>query len=438
MSRRVAGLLASSRRLVGSSSLHLWRRSFPAPSLPFLPMASDSDALQRTPLHAAHVALGAKMMGFGGFDMPVQYSGILAEHRAVRQAAGLFDVSHMGEVEVAGPDALAFVQHLVTNDVSVLTPPTGRFSGEQGAGRAGSGEAGRALYAAMCNSAGGTVDDLLVYRLSDEGGHPRLLLVINASNVDKDLAHIRELHASGDFDCKVTDRSDDTALLALQGPKAIEIAQTLTDLPLSDIPYYRFAEAAPGAFAGTRRALVSRTGYTGESGLELYLAPDEVEGVWEKLLAAGAEHGLLPAGLGARDTLRLEAGFSLYGHELADDISPLEAGLGWVVKLKKDDFVGHGALTAQKKDGVPRRVVGLLMEERGIPRQGCAVTNADEEPIGEVTSGSQSPTLGRGMALALVQNDPAYAEPGTSVRVVVRGRPLQARVVQPPFHKLDV
>jgi aminomethyltransferase len=396
-------------------------------------MAPDSDPLQRTPLHAAHIALGAKMMGFGGFDMPVQYSGILAEHRAVREAAGLFDVSHMGEVEVAGPDALAFVQLLVTNDVSVLTPPTGRFTEEGGEG----GEAGRALYAAMCDSSGGTVDDLLVYRLSDRDGQPRFLLVINASNIDKDLAHIREVHASGGFDCTVTDESDETALLAIQGPKALEIAQALTDLPLADIPYYRFAEAAPGAFAGASRALVSRTGYTGEPGLELYLAPDEVEGVWNKLMAAGAEHGLLPAGLGARDTLRLEAGFSLYGHELSDAISPLEAGLGWVVKLQKDDFVGHGALAAQKENGVPRRVVGLLMEERGIPRQGCAVTSEDEEPVGEITSGSQSPTLGRGMALALVKNDPAYTEPGASLCVVVRGRPLQARVVKPPFHKLD-
>ena len=396
-------------------------------------MASDSETLQRTPLHAAHVALGAKMMPFGGFDMPVQYAGILAEHRAVREAAGLFDVSHMGEVEVAGPDALAFVQLLVTNDVSALTPPTGRFAGDGGTG----GETGRALYAALCNSAGGTVDDLLVYRLSDRDGQPRFLLVVNASNIAKDLAHIREAHAAHAFACTVTDRSDETALLALQGPKAIEIAQTLTDLPLADIPYYRFAEAAPGAFAGASRALVSRTGYTGEPGLELYLAPDEVEAVWTKLLDAGKSLGLQPAGLGARDTLRLEAGYSLYGHELADDISPLEAGLGWVVKLKKDDFIGHGALTAQKEGGVPRKVVGLLMQERGIPRQGCAVTNADERPIGEVTSGSQSPTLGRGMALALVENDPAYTEPGAELCVVVRGRQLAATVVKPPFHKLD-
>ena len=401
-------------------------------------MASAPETVQRTPLHAAHVALGAKMMAFGGFDMPVQYTGILAEHRAVREAAGLFDVSHMGEVEIAGPDALAFVQMLVTNDVATLTPPTGQFAGTGVAGESGAGEAGRALYAAMCNSAGGTVDDLLVYRLTDEGREPRFLLVVNASNIAKDLAHIREVHAHGAFACTVTDRSDDMALLALQGPRAIEIAQTLTELPLSDIPYYRFAEAAPGAFAGCSRALVSRTGYTGEPGLELYLAPDEVEAVWTKLLAAGADLGLQPAGLGARDTLRLEAGFSLYGHELGDHISPLEAGLGWVVKLKKHDFVGHGALTAQKEAGVPRKVVGLLMEERGIPRQGCIVTDEAEKPVGEVTSGSQSPTLGRGMALALVENRPELTEPGAELRVVVRGRTLQARVVKPPFHKLDV
>ena len=401
-------------------------------------MASDPETVQRTPLHAAHVALGAKMMAFGGFDMPVQYTGILAEHRAVREAAGLFDVSHMGEVEIAGPDALAFVQLLVTNDVATLTPPTGRFAGEEGAGEEGEGDAGRALYAAMCNSAGGTVDDLLVYRLSDHAGEPRFLLVINASNIAKDLAHIREVHAHGGFACTVTDRSNDMALLALQGPRALAIAQTLTELPLSDIPYYRFAEAAPGAFAGCSRALVSRTGYTGEPGLELYLAPDEVEAVWTKLLAAGADLGLQPAGLGARDTLRLEAGFSLYGHELTDHISPLEAGLGWVVKLSKDDFVGHGALTAQKAAGVPRKVVGLLMEERGIPRQGHTVTDADEKPVGEVTSGSQSPTLGRGMALALVENRPELTTPGAELRVVVRGRTLGARVVKPPFHKLGV
>lgn len=387
-----------------------------------------ADSLLVTPLHDAHRALGARMMPFGGFDMPVQYSGIIEEHQAVRTAAGLFDVSHMGEFEVHGPEALALVQFLVTNDAARLTPPA-------------DGAPGRAMYAVLCNERGGCVDDLLVYRLPDRDGHPAFLLVVNAANIAKDLAHVRAVHAARGFDCAVEDRSAETGLLALQGPRAFEIAARLTDLPVAEIPYYQFLAPAPGTFMGCERALLSHTGYTGEPGLEIYCEAERVADVWHALLEAGANLGLKPAGLGARDTLRLEAGYSLYGHELDDETTPLEAGLGWVVKPDAKDFVGREALVRQKAEGVPRRIVGFVLEERGIPRQGCALVSvADEssaapETLGAVTSGTQSPTLGRGIGLGFVPNRPEYTTPGTALGVDVRGRTLRATVAKPPFHK---
>ena len=364
------------------------------------------DTLQTTPLHDRHLALGAKMAGFGGWDMPIQYTGILDEHRAVRQAAGLFDVSHMGEFRLRGPGALDLAQRLVTNDVTRLAD-------------------GGAQYAVLCRADGTAVDDLLVYRLAADD----VLLVVNAANIDKDWAHVSAVATDAGLDVALTNESDDWALLALQGPQAFEVLVAAADVEASDIPYYQF-RALDGLF-GAERCIVSHTGYTGESGVELYLSPDAAGAAWDALVEAGAT----PAGLGARDTLRLEAGYCLYGHELTDDTTPLEAGLGWVVKPDAADFVGRDALAAQKAEGVPRRLVGLVVEGRGIPRAGYLVLGADGAEIGTVTSGSQSPTLGQGVALALVANDPAHTAPGTELGVSVRGRVLPAVVTKPPFHK---
>ncbi len=378
-------------------------------------MAPTAIPLLRTPLFETHRALGARLAGFGGFEMPIQYTGILEEHRAVREAAGLFDVSHMGEVMVTGPEAFGFVQRLVTNDAAALTD-------------------GRAMYAVMCNEEGGAVDDLLAYRLAED----RYLLVINASNIEKDLAHIRACHADFGGESAVEDVSEETALLALQGPEAIGIAEKASRVDLGGVKYYHFVEPEPGAFLGCERAVVSRTGYTGEPGLEIYCEPERARAVWDALLAAGRDRGLLPAGLGARDTLRLEAGYCLYGHELTEETTPLEAGLGWVTKLQKGDFVGRDAIARQKEGGVPRKLVGFVMEDRGIPRQGYPITSEpgpDGEPVGEVTSGSQSPTLGRGVGLGYVPNDARYTEPGAALGLAVRSRVLRATVAKPPFHK---
>lgn len=366
------------------------------------------ETLRTTPLHDRHLALGAKMAPFGGFDMPIQYTGILDEHRAVREAAGLFDVSHMGEFRLRGPQAIRLAQRLVTNDVSKLTD-------------------GRALYAVLCHESGGAVDDLLVYRIAEDD----VMLVVNAANIAKDWAHVTAVAEAAGLDVEVTDESEQTALLALQGPRAFEIFEAATGIDPSDIPYYHVRVAEPGTVFGAERALLSHTGYTGEQGLELYLAPEAAGRAWDALTEAGA----VPAGLGARDTLRLEAGYCLYGHELTDETSPLEAGLGWVVKLDAGDFVGREALAAQKEAGIERKLVGLVTEGRGIPRAGYEITDAEGAPIGVVTSGSQSPVLETGVALGYVPNDPAYTAPGTRLGVAVRNRTLPATVTKPPFHK---
>ncbi|MEM0961959.1 MAG: glycine cleavage system aminomethyltransferase GcvT, partial [Bacteroidota bacterium] len=345
---------------------------------------------------------------FGGFDMPIQYEGIVAEHRAVRQSAGLFDVSHMGEFRVTGPDALALAQLLVTNDVSRI-------------------DDGQAMYAVLCRADGTAVDDLLVYRIGGED----LLLVVNAANIEKDWAHVSAVAAGAGLDARLDDQSDAWALLALQGPDAFAVFQRATGLDVADIPYYRFRQMDGSGVFGAERAIVSHTGYTGESGLELYLSPDAAGAAWDALLAAGAA----PAGLGARDTLRLEAGYCLYGHELDDATTPLQAGLGWVVKLDAGDFVGRDALARQKADGIDRKLVGLVVSERGIPRAGYPIVDADGIDVGTVTSGSQSPVLGRGVALGYVSNDPSLTAPGTALGIGVRSRTLPAVVTRPPFHK---
>ena len=360
--------------------------------------------LLRTPLHEEHRKLGAKLVPFAGYEMPVQYpSGITAEHRAVREAAGLFDVSHMGEFEVRGERALDFVQRVTTNDVSKLA-------------------VGQAQYSTLLQDDGTILDDLLVYRFED-----RYMLVVNASNREKDLAWIRRW--AGEFGVELVDRSDGFALLALQGPRAQAILSRLTDTPLDPIGYYRFAE---GTVDG-RPAVISRTGYTGEDGFELYVANDDAAPIWRRLLESGAGDGLIATGLGARDSLRLEMGYALYGSDLDESRTPLEAGLAWIVKLDKGDFVGRDALVRQKEAGARVRLVGFRLLERGFPRHGYPV-RYEGEPVGEVTSGVLSPTLGLGVGLVYLPVE--AAKPGTSIEVMIRDQPVPAEVVRPPFYTL--
>ena len=358
--------------------------------------------LLKTPLHALHVDLGARMVPFGGWDMPVQYAGILEEHRAVRSRAGLFDVSHMGEVEVEGPDALAAVQHLLSNDMSTL-------------------RVGQVKYAALCTEAGTFVDDLTVARLAPD----RLLLTVNAANIAKDLAWL-QAHARGRV--TVHDRSDATALLALQGPRAAAILQPLTPLDLAALKYYW---CAPGPVLGVT-ALIARTGYTGEDGFELYLPPAKAPAVWTGLLEAGRPHGLLPCGLGARDTLRLEAKMALYGQDIDEAHTPLEADLAGIVKFAKGDFLGRDALLQQQAAGLARKLVGFELTGRGIPRPGYPLHQAGA-PLGVVTSGTLAPWLHKPIGLAYVPV--AHAALGSTFDVVIRGQPVPARVVPTPFYK---
>ncbi len=361
-----------------------------------------NETLKRTPLHDEHVSLGGKIVPFAGYEMPVQYpTGITAEHNAVRRTAGLFDVSHMGEFTVTGPQALDLIQHVTVNDASKI-------------------EVGQAQYSAMCLESGCVIDDLLIYRFQD-----RFMLVVNASNKEKDLAWIQR-HATA-FDVDVQDRSDATALLALQGPAAREILSPLVDIDADDVAYYHFVE---GAVAGVR-AVIAGTGYTGEDGFELYVDAEDAAGLWRAILAEGRERGLKPAGLGARDSLRLEMGYALYGNDLDEEHTALESGLGWITKLDKGEFLGREALARQKEEGVARRLVGLKLTDRGFPRPGYAVL-ADGEPVGVVTSGTVSPSLGEGIAMGYVPA--ALTRVDTPLQVDVRGRPLAARVQRPPFY----
>jgi aminomethyltransferase len=368
----------------------------------------NSSPLQRTPLYESHVAAGARIVDFAGWEMPVQYSGVIDEHRAVRQAAGLFDVSHMGEVRVTGPGAEAFLQGITPNDVSKL-------------------EDGQAHYSALLTERGTYVDDLLIYRMSPE----EYLVVVNASNRAKDYDWIAR-HAGDAEAVEVEDLSDRYALLALQGPKAVEILRPLARVDdggaLDDIKTYRFAR---GSVDGVP-AILSRTGYTGEDGFELYLDPADAPRVWDRLLEAGKDHGLVPAGLGARDTLRLESGMALYGHEIDDTTTSWEAKLGWTVKPDKGDFDGRDALLAQKEAGVERRLVGFEIEGRGIAREGHTVVRGDEA-VGHVTSGTWSPTFEKALGMAYVPVE--MAEPGSGIEIEVRGRRLPAKVVALPFYR---
>lgn len=359
--------------------------------------------LKRTAFYDIHKRFDAKIVEFAGFEMPVQYTGILDEHKRVRESAGIFDVSHMGEVEVWGNDALGFVQNIATNDAARLT-------------------AGRVQYSAMCYDDGGIVDDLLVYHMGDH-----YMLVINAANTSKDLAWMHE-HVSGDV--RLVNRSDDISLLAVQGPKSLATLQKLTSADLSKIEYYHFIRHR---LAGVDM-IISRTGYTGELGFELYFPADEVPGkkVWDALMEAGKEFHIAPIGLGARDTLRLEMGFCLYGNDIDRTTNPLEAGLGWIAKLDKGEFIGRAAIVAAKNAGLKRKLAGFVLEEKAFPRHGYDI-RADGMSVGAVTSGTFSPVLDRGIGMGYVPVDLGRA--GAAIQISIRNRELPATVVTLPFLK---
>jgi len=361
-----------------------------------------TDGLKHTPLYLEHVALGGKMVPFAGFSMPVQYpAGITAEHKAVREACGIFDVSHMGEFMVRGPGALDLIQKISVNDAAKI-------------------EVGQAQYSAMCLETGCVIDDLIIYRFED-----RYMLVVNASNLEKDWGWL-ESHA-GAFDVEIEDVSDQTALLAVQGPAAREVLRSLASLDIDDVKYYRFRE---GEVAGVP-AVISGTGYTGEDGFELYVPADRAAELWKAILEAGKGSGLIPAGLGARDSLRLEVGYALYGNDLDEQHTTLESGLGWVTKFAKEDFVGRETLAAQKEAGVGRRLVGIRLTGKGFPRPGYDVVS-EGEVIGRVTSGTVSPSLGYGIALGYVPVE--LSKPDTVVQIDARGRLVDAVVQRPPFY----
>ncbi|MER5392076.1 glycine cleavage system aminomethyltransferase GcvT [Saccharopolyspora sp. NPDC002686] len=360
---------------------------------------------RRTPLHHVHEALGANLTEFAGWEMPLRYSGDIAEHNAVRTAAGLFDLSHMGEVRISGPEAAAALDHALVANASGITP-------------------GRARYTMLCNAQGGVLDDLIVYRLAEQ----EFLVVANAANAAVVSAELAE-RISG-FDAQHEDVSDDYALIAVQGPKAVAILEPLTDTDLSGVKYY----AGYRAQVAGKDVLLARTGYTGEDGFELFTAPGDAEAVWQALTESGAEHGLQPAGLSCRDTLRLEAGMPLYGNELSADLTPFHANLGRVVKLDKTaDFVGKAALAAVAEKPTERTLVGLSTDQRRAPRHGYRVLDADGAEIGVVTSGAPSPTLGHPIGMAYVDRE--HSEPGTQLQVDIRGKAVAVQVVELPFYR---
>jgi aminomethyltransferase len=365
-------------------------------------MTQPAAALRTTPLNAVHRRLRAKMVDFGGWDMPVQYSGVLDEHRTVRERAGLFDVSHMGEIEIRGPAALSLVNWVTTNDASKLA-------------------AGQAQYSALLYEHGGFVDDILVHKVADD----HFFLCVNAANQDKDYEHIV---AHNRFRATVENAGERYAQLAVQGPRALDIVQKLTSRELAPIGYYHFVDDSVSGVP----ARIARTGYTGEDGFEIYIAPSETVRLWDEILAAGVEFGTKPCGLGARNTLRLEAGMALYGHEIHASITAWEAGLDWIVKPSKGDFVGREALMRQKAHGVTRRLIGFEMTDRGIGRDGYEVY-VDGSPAGWVTSGGPSPTLNKNIGLCYLPT--GLAQMGRAIHIMVRGAPVSAITVPAPFYK---
>jgi len=376
--------------------------------------AQSQGALSRTPLHGLHAAAGARMAPFGGWDMPIHYGSILEEHHATRQAAGLFDLSHMGEFLVAGPGAFDLVSLLITNDPAPLDP-------------------GQGLYSPMCRDDGTIVDDIIVYHLP---GPPRAryLLVVNAGNIAKDWAWAHTVRHEAGLDDKVwlEDQSDLTALIALQGPRAEEILIPITAEPVESLGSFEYAETTVDRIPVN----IARTGYTGEDGFEIFVAPEQAITLWTLLLDRGKDAGLRPVGLGARDTLRLEARLALYGNDIDDTTTPLEAGLARWVKLDKPRFRGRDALRRQKEAGLTRKLAGLVMEDRSVPRAHYAVANPEGVEIGRITSGGFSPTLGKGIALAYLP--PAQTAVGTPLRVMIRDQPHPATVVKTPFYRRSI
>jgi aminomethyltransferase len=364
---------------------------------------NDDMNLKRTAFYDIHKSLGAKIVEFAGFEMPIQYAGIIEEHKRVRETVGVFDVSHMGEIEVHGKDALAFVQKITVNDASKLT-------------------SGRVQYSAMCYDDGGIVDDLLVYNM---GKH--FMLVVNASNIEKDFQWMQK-NLFGEVTLR--NRSDEISLLAVQGPKSLETLQKLTKMNLSEIQYYHFIE---GEVAGVKMIL-SRTGYTGELGFELYFSSDVAMGkkVWDAIIDAGKEFNIAPIGLGARDTLRLEMGFCLYGNDIDQTTHPLEAGLGWITKLDKGEFNGKNVMAKAKADGMKRKLVGFAVNDKAFPRHGYAI-HSNGSKIGDVTSGTFSPILDKGVGMGYVPI--AFAKAGTSLNVMIRNKEVSATVTALPFIK---
>lgn len=361
--------------------------------------------MKTTPFIETHLSLGAKMHEFAGYNMPIEYSGIIDEHMTVCQAVGVFDVSHMGEFWAKGPQALPFLQRITSNNVAGLN-------------------IGQVQYSCFPNEQGGIVDDLLVYRYEED----KYLLVVNAANIDKDWAWCTSHNTEG---CELENASDRMAQLAVQGPKAIDVLQQLTDIDLKTIPYYHFTH---GPLAGLPDVIISNTGYTGAGGFELYFRPEEAMTVWNAVFAAGEPYGIKPAGLGCRDTLRLEMGFCLYGNDLNDTTSPIAAGLGWITKfVDNKPFINRAALEEEKKNGSPRKLVGFEMVDRGIPRHGYNLMNEQGETIGTVTSGTMSPVRKIGIGLGYV--DAAFTKVGTEIWLDNRGRKLKAVVVKPPFRK---
>jgi len=365
-------------------------------------MTQAPATLRTTPLNATHRRMGAKMVDFGGWDMPVLYSSLLEEHHAVRRHVGIFDVSHMGEIEVRGPEALKLVDYVSTNAASKL-------------------KIGQAHYSALLYDHGGFVDDILVHKVADD----HFFLCVNASNQDKDYAHIAEHNK---FDCTVENAGDRYAQIAIQGPRALETLQKLTPVDLAPIKYYWFAD---GTVSGTP-ARIARTGYTGEDGFEIYVAPAEAPRIWDQILEAGYEFGIKAAGLGARNTLRLEAKMALYGHEMDATITPLEADLAWIVKLDKGDFIGRDALIKQKEQGVSRKLIGFEMLGRGIGRDGYEV-HVDQKAAGWVTSGGPAPSLNKNIGLCYLPA--SQCEIGRTIHVMVRNQPVEAVTVPTPFYK---
>ena len=352
-------------------------------------------------LNDLHIALGAKMVSFAGFNMPVQYAGINVEHETVRKAVGVFDVSHMGEFILKGEGALDLIQKVASNDASKLYD-------------------GKIQYSCLPNENGGIVDDLLVYRIDEK----TYMLVVNASNIQKDWDWISKYNS---FGVEMKDISDRTSLLAVQGPKAAEALQSLTDIDLASMEYYTFKK---GTFAGIDNVLISATGYTGAGGFELYFDNEHAAGIWKKIFEAGEPFGIKPIGLAARDTLRLEMGFCLYGNDIDDTTSPLEAGLGWVTKFSKD-FVNSENLAAQKQNGVDRKLIGFEMIDRGIPRHDYEMADADGNIIGKVTSGTQSPTLQKAIGMGYVKTE--FAKEGTEIFIPIRDKKIKAKIVKFPF-----